>query len=131
MWSVLEDIITTESASDRVVTARGLLTQIDKHFLRFLISLKDILQMCKSVSDFLQSPSNSLSDAIGLIESFRDFLIAERCEEKCKIYWEEADEMAEKFSIPDRKLVRTRHLPARLSDSHVLDTQVGRKKSAG
>ena len=79
--ALLQEIIDSDSDSGRVVTARGLLSQIDKTFVRYIFALKCVLMCSKSVSDFLQNPGNSLSDAVAIIESF-ELNLQEMCSDK-------------------------------------------------
>lgn len=54
---------------DRSVDARGLLAQIDLHFLTFLLVFKKVFGEAKYLTDLLQSPSLDLGKAVDLLKT--------------------------------------------------------------
>jgi hypothetical protein len=117
--ALLHDIVHSDSDSHRVVAARGFLGQVDKTFARYLFALRYILMSSKSVSDFLQNPGNSLSDAVTIIESFMSNLQEMRSDDKCQEFWTEADSVCETLDIPDRVTRRKHRLCSRLAGTIV------------
>ena len=121
--AVLQVIIDSDCDAARVVAARGFLGQVDRTFVRYLFALKHVLMSAKSLSDFLQNPENSLSDALAVVESFVSVLQNMRSDEKCDEFWTEANCVCESLNIPERVARRKRRLCSRLAGS-VVDAPV-------
>lgn len=117
--SLLADLADHEEDPDRRITARGLFCQVDKQFLRNLFGLRSIFSSSKTVSDFLQSSSNNLADAVDLINNFRKELQEMRSEEKLQSIWDEVETLSQELGVPERKLCRQSKMPARFEDSYV------------
>lgn len=92
------------------------MNQIDRPLLRLLVALKHILKESKCVSDFLQNPCNSLSEAIGMIECYRQTLSELRCDERCQELWDEAEVLCSDLEVPERVQTRHRKLPTHLAE---------------
>jgi len=117
--ALLQEIVDSDSDPGRVVAARGFLGQVDKTFVHYLFALKHILMSSKLLSDFLQNPGNSLSDAVTVIESFVSNLQEMRTDEKCQEFWTEADSVCESLEVPDRVTRKRRRLCSRLAGTIV------------
>ena len=112
---VLEEIIDNDTDADRVVDANGFKLQMDRRFVRYLLITRHILKKAKFASDMLQKPTNDLSNAIDLIATLKEELDACRSREKCQQFWDEAQNVADRLSLPDDiRPVRNRRPPAAL-----------------
>ena len=99
---VLEEIIDNDTDADRVVDANGFKLQMDRRFVRYLLTNRHILKKAKFASDMLQKPTNDLSNAIDLIATLKEELDACRSREKCQQFWDEAQKRCRSFK-PTRR----------------------------
>ncbi|XP_055794358.1 uncharacterized protein LOC129865521 isoform X1 [Salvelinus fontinalis] len=95
---VLQDI-TLENSGDRSVEARGLLSQIDLHFIGILVTFCKVLGDAKCLSDILQSSSLDLARAVDLVGALADTLQDYRSEGYFGELWNEVEEIAEHCKI--------------------------------
>ena len=63
---LLDDIAINDKNRERAYNAKCLRKTIDVEFCTMLVFVKEILHECKSASDFLQNPSNSLADRVDI-----------------------------------------------------------------
>ena len=76
---------------------------------------RQILKKAKFASDMLQKSTNDLSNAIDLIATLKEELDACRSREKCQQFWDEAQNVADRLSLPDDiRPVRNTRPPAAL-----------------
>ena len=120
IYEILQDVIYNDSGSSRRTEATGLLLQIDRRFLRYLLVTKHILKKAKFASDVLQKPTNYLTEAIDLIATLKEEIQVCRSRKQCESFWDDADEVANRLNLPENaRPVRQRKLPAALQDSVV------------
>ena len=121
VYEVLQDVIDNDSSSSRRTEASGLLLQLDRRFLRYLLVTKHILKKTTFASDMLQKPTNDLTEAIDLITRLKEEIEACHSRKQCEKFWDDADEVANRLElIPENaRPVRRRKLPAALQDSVV------------
>lgn len=70
---VLQEIA-HEKSGDRSVEARGILSQIDVHFIGLLVTFCKVLGDAKCLSDILQSSSLDLARVVDLVGALTDTL---------------------------------------------------------
>ena len=129
---VLEEIIDNDTDADRVFDANGFKLQMDRRFVRYLLTTRHILKKAKFASDMLQKPINDLSNAIDLIATLKEELDACRKREKCQQFWDEAQNVADRLSLPDDiRSVRNRRPPAALQHFFVEANIEGNLQQAG
>ena len=129
---VLEEIIDNDTHADHVVDANGFKLQMDRRFVRYLLTTRHILKKAKFASDMLQKPTNDLSNAIDLIATLKEKLDACRSREKCQQFWDEAQNVGDRLSLPgDIQPVRNRRPPAALQHFFVEANIEGNLEQAG
>ena len=129
---VLEEIIDNDTDADRVFDANGFKLQMDRRFVRYLLTTRHILKKAKFASDMLQKPTNDLSNAIDLIATLKEELDACRKREKCQQFWDEAQNVADRLSLPDDiRSVRNRRPPAAFQHFFVEANIEGNLQQAG
>lgn len=89
---VLQDIA-LENSGDRSVDARGILSQIDVHFIGLLVIFCKVLGDAKYFSDMLQSSSLDLARAVDLVGALTDTLQNYRREIFFGELWREVEEI--------------------------------------
>ena len=118
--------------ADRVVDANGFKLQMDRRFVQYLLITRHILKKAKFASDMLQEPTNDLSNAIDLIATLKEELDACRSREKCQQLLDEAQNVADRLSLPDDiRPVRNRRPPAALQHFFVEANTDGNLEQAG
>ena len=128
---VLEEIIDNDTDADRVVDANGFKLHMDCCFLRYLLITRHIMKTAKLSSDILQKPTNDLSNAIDLA-TLKEELDTCRSREKCQQFWDEAQVVADRLSLPDDiRPVRNRRPPAALHHFFVEANIEGNLEQAG
>lgn len=85
--------------SDRSVEARGILSQIDVHFIGLLVTFCKVLGDAKCLSDILQSSSLDLARAVDLVGALTDTLQNYRSEGFFGKLWKEVEEIVEHCKI--------------------------------
>lgn len=125
---VLQDI-TLENSGDRSVEARGLLSQIDLHFIGLLVTFCKVLGDAKCLSDMLQSSSLDLARAVDLVGALTDTLQDYRSEGYFGELWKEVEEIAEHCKISVQTVCKRQPKTSlRFHDSLMMST-VGQKNS--
>ena len=90
---------------------------MDRRFVRYLFVTRHILKKAKFASDMLQTPTNDLSNAIDLIATLKEELDVCRSREKCRQFWDKAEDVADRINLPDDvRPMRKRRPPAALQD---------------
>ena len=129
---VLKEIIDNDTDADRVVDANGFKLQMNRRFVRYLLITRHILKKAKFASDMLQKLTNDLSNAIDLIATLKEELDACRTREKRQQFWHEAQNVADRLSLPDDiRPVRNRRPPAALQHFFVEAYIEGNLEQAG
>lgn len=95
---VLQEIA-DEKSGDRSVEARGILSQIDVHFIGLLVTFCKVLGDAKCLSDILQSSSLDLARAVDLVGALTDTLQNYRSEDVFGKLWKEVEEIVEHCKI--------------------------------
>nr|XP_023849718.1 zinc finger MYM-type protein 1-like [Salvelinus alpinus]XP_023849719.1 zinc finger MYM-type protein 1-like [Salvelinus alpinus] len=125
---VLQDI-TLENSGDGSVEERGLLSQIDLHFIRLLVTFCKVLGDAKCLSDMLQSSSLDLARAVDLVGALTDTLQDYRSEGYFGELWKEVEEIAEHCKIGVQTVCKRQPKTSlRFHDSLMMST-VGQKNS--
>jgi len=68
---VLQDVIDNDTNPQRKIQATGYLLQINHRVVRYLYFIRLVLMKAKYSSDFLQRPSNELTEAIELVGTLK------------------------------------------------------------
>ena len=124
---LLDDIAINDKNRERPYNAKCLRKMIDVEFCTMLVFIKEILRECKSASDFLQNPSNSLSDGVDIINTLTELLKSLRNEIEYSRLTDFAHNLANVIGISSTNngMARNTNLPMRFSDS-VTETTVGK-----
>lgn len=112
-----------ENSGDRSVDARGILSQIDAHFIGLLVTF------CKALDEMLQSSSLDLTRAVDLVGALTDTLQTYRSEGFFGELWEEVEEIVEHCKISVQTVCKRQPKTSiRLHDSLMMSS-VGQKNS--
>lgn len=103
---------TTEKKSDASNIAAGLLYQIDFTFIYLLCFFTYLLEITKSVSDFLQQKNADMAHALILINSLNDQLLSMKDETFHSEIYKKASAICEENGVETKK--RKRELPLKL-----------------
>lgn len=125
---VLQEIA-DEKSGDRSVEARGILSQIDVHFIGLLVTFCKVLGDAKCLSDILQSSSLDLARAVDLVGALTDTLQNYRSEDVFGKLWKEVEEIVEHCKITVQTVCKRQPKTSlRFCDSLMMST-VGHKNS--
>ncbi len=125
---VLQDIA-LENSDDRSVDARGILSQIDVHFIGLLVIFCKVLGDAKYLSDMLQSSSLDLARVDDLVGALTDTLQNYRSERFFGELWKEVEEIVEHCKISVQTVCKRQPKTSlRRHDSLIMST-VGQKIS--
>ena len=124
---MLTEVINCDKDGYRRIEASGYKLQIDRMFVRYLFAIRHIFKKTEFASDLLQKPPSDLSAAADLIDTLKEECAQCRSRSSCKEFWDSAEDLASKLSLPDPTFqTRSRQPPPALQD-YVLEAPLSQE----